>query len=138
MIVNFVVEKGGYTPQKAHEQDAGFDLYAPEVTVVLKGMSAEIDTKVRVEIPEGYVGLILPKSGLFFKYGLFACGVIDSGYTGTMRVKMFNFGDASYVFEAGDKVTQLIIMPIASVSAQLVDQLEDTDRGNGGFGSTGR
>ncbi len=125
-------------PTKAHKADAGFDLYPPEYVTVEAFGSATIDTGVHVEIPEGYVGFIKSKSGLNVKLGLRAEGVIDSGYTGSIVVKVYNDSIKAYTFARGDKITQLVILPIPHVELEKVDSLEDTERGSNGFGSSGR
>ena len=149
------LDKGAWLPTRAHEDDAGLDLYTPvDVTVpkVAKGIlnadrwliggvavgSATIDTGVHVEIPKGYVGYIKSKSGLMVKHGLTADGTIDSGYTGSICVKLFNHTSKDYAFKAGEKIAQLVIHPIITPELELVEELEDTDRGSGGFGSTGK
>ena len=99
---------------------------------------AIVDTGVHVEIPEGYVGFIKSKSGLNVKHGLTAEGVIDAHYTGSIRVKIYNHKGSGYLFEAGDKIAQLVILPCLLPELELVDSLEETDRGDNGFGSTGR
>lgn len=135
-------------PIRAHEDDAGLDLLTPE-NVTVPGCtwdlydeveigSATIDTGVHVAIPKGYVGYIKSKSGLMCRSGLTADGTIDSGYTGSIRVKLFNHTAKEYTFKKGDKIAQLVIHPIITPELELVDELEDTDRGSGGFGSTGR
>ena len=146
------LDSGAWLPTRAHETDAGLDLYTP-VDVTVGGSTAAswaanlapvyvgcatIDTGVHVEIPKGYVGYIKSKSGLMVKHGLTADGTIDSGYTGSIRVKLFNHTEQDYHFKAGEKVAQLVIHPIITPELELVDELEDTDRGSGGFGSTGR
>lgn len=143
------LDNGAWLPTRAHEDDAGLDLYTP-VDVKVPGSSSDvweefaevgsavIDTGVHVEIPKGYVGFIKSKSGLMVKHGLTADGTIDSGYTGSIRVKLFNHTNDEYLFKAGEKIAQLVILPIITPSIELVSELEDTDRGTGGFGSTGR
>lgn len=139
----------GIMPTRAHPYDAGLDLYAPyDITVpgaridgfyeVVEVGSATIDTGVHVEIPEGYAGFIKSKSGLNVKHGLTAEGVIDAHYTGSIAVKLYNHTPYDYKVEDGDKIAQLVIIPCLLPELELVDELEDTDRGTGGFGSTGR
>lgn len=144
MKVRFVLEDGAFAPEKAHEADAGFDLRMPKnlpgMVIYPKG-ELTIDTGVHVEIPEGYVGFLKSKSGLNVKHGIVSEGVIDSGYTGTIRVKLYCNAPTSegrYAFIPGDKITQLVILPIPDVEMEQVDSLEDTERGDGGFGSSGR
>lgn len=142
------LDNGAWLPTRAHEDDAGLDLFTPE-NVTVPGCtwdlydeveigSATIDTLVHVAIPKGYVGYIKSKSGLMCRSGLTADGTIDSGYTGSIRVKLFNHTAKEYTFKKGDKIAQLVIHPIITPELELVDELEDTDRGSGGFGSTGR
>ncbi len=155
--MKIMLDKGAWLPTRAHETDAGLDLYTPiDVTVPradyfiqndedgnivgggTKIGSSSIDTGVHVAIPKGYVGYIKSKSGLMVKHGLTADGTIDSGYTGSICVKLFNHTSKDYAFKAGEKIAQLVIHPIITPDLELVDELEDTDRGSGGFGSTGR
>ena len=90
-----------------------------------------------MEIPQGYVGLIKSKSGLMVKHDLTADGTIDSGYTGSIHVKLFNNGPVPYRVKAGDKIAQLVIVKCELPELEVVDSLEETDRGANGFGSTG-
>lgn len=136
--MNVVLDEGARMPAKAHASDAGYDLFSP-ITINVGGFdSATIDTGVHIEIPDGYVGMIKSKSGLNVKYGLTSEGVIDAGYTGSICVKLYNHTNKSYCINKGDKISQLVIMPIASPILKQVDKLDDTERGSGGFGSTGR
>lgn len=138
MDVKIVLDEGAIMPQKAHEEDAGFDLFTPvDVKVGALG-SAIIDTGVHIQIPLGYTGFIKSKSGLNFKHDLQAEGVVDCGYTGTIQVKMYNRGSSSHQFKAGDKITQLVILPIPKVDLVKVNSIDNTARGIDGFGSTGR
>lgn len=142
------LDNGAWLPKRAHEDDAGLDLYTPiDVTVPRASIefyddvnigSATIDTGVHVAIPKGYVGYIKSKSGLMVKHGLTADGTIDSGYTGSICVKLFNHTANDYSFKKGEKIAQLVIHPIITPELELVDELEDTDRGSGGFGSSGK
>lgn len=151
--MKIVLDKGAKMPTRAHETDAGYDLYAPCDEIVPRsdtnsvgfglfgGLyvgSTTIDTGVHVEIPRGYVGFIKSKSGLNVKHGLTAEGVIDSGYTGSIVVKLYNHTNKDYAFNKGDKIAQLVILPIITPELEPVDSLEETERGDGGFGSTGR
>lgn len=133
-----VLDKGAILPTRAHKLDAGFDLYSPVETVVYHGDSAIIDTGVHVEIPAGYVGMVKSKSGLNVKYNITSEGVIDAGYTGSIVVKLYNHGNAAVTIAKNQKISQLVILPIITPELELVDSLEDTDRGNNGFGSTGK
>lgn len=132
------LDPGAYMPERAHSADAGYDLRSPVKGRLYAGEAVVIDTGVHVEIPVGYVGMLKSKSGLNVKHDIVGEGVIDSGYTGSIRVKLYNHGSESYVIESGDKISQLVILPIITPELELVSELEETDRGNNGFGSTGR
>lgn len=138
MRIKVVLDEGAYLPEKAHKIDAGFDLRSPvNMEIPAKG-SAFFDTGVRVEIPEGYVGFLKSKSGLNVKGNLIGTGVIDSGYTGSIGVKLYNLGDKPYFIEQGNKIIQLVFLPIPEVELVLSDNLSNSERGEGGFGSTGK
>ena len=138
MIMKVMLDKGAYMPVRAHKDDAGLDLRSPDTFIVKAGKSIKIDSGVHVEIPAGYVGFLKAKSGLNVKYGITCTGVIDAGYTGSIVVKLYNNGSDDVLFERGDKITQLVILPIVCPDLVQVDSLEDTERGDAGFGSTGR
>jgi len=138
MIVNVKLNEGAIMPTKAHKEDAGFDLYCKEDFLLPKNGSCVVDTGVCVEIPYGYVGMIKSKSGLNIKSGITTEGVIDSGYTGSIVVKLRNDSDADFVFSRGNKITQLVILPIPEITLNEVDELDNTERGANGFGSTGK
>jgi dUTP pyrophosphatase len=141
MKIKTYIEIGAYVPQKAHTTDAGFDIRTPEEVVVEPRSSAIIDTGVHMEIPEGYVGMLKSKSGLNVKSGILSEGVVDAGYVGSIVVKLYNNSDKPKYFEKGDKITQIVIMPIPFIELEEVDNLgefEASERGADGFGSTGR
>ena len=138
MKINVVLDNGAYMPEKAHEADAGFDLRTPSKVIIPAKSSRIIPTGVHVEIPRGYVGFLKSKSGLNVKDGILSEGVIDSGYTGSIVAKLYNHSNKEKVFEKGDKITRLVILPIPDVEMVEVDSLEDTERGSNGFGSSGR
>ena len=152
--MKIMLDEGAKMPTRAHPWDAGLDLYTPEATNV-PGATIQInpythglpmitigrrlvDTGVHVEIPEGYVGFIKSKSGLMVKHGITVDGTIDSHYTGSICVQLFNHSQYQYDFKPGDKIAQLVIVPCLLPELEVVDKLEETDRGDGGFGSTGR
>lgn len=154
-MMKIKLDKGAIAPTRAHTWDAGLDLYAPNDFVVpgsaitnigcvggldrgVKVGSVTIDTKVHTAIPEGYCGLIKSKSGLNIKHGLTADGVIDAHYTGSIAVKLYNHTSEEYRIKAGDKIAQLVIVPCYIPRIELVGHLDETDRGDNGFGSTGR
>lgn len=138
-FIRCVVEQGCYYPTRAHKTDAGFDLRTPKRFIVPAHGSAIIDTGIKIEIPKYFYGKLESKSGLMCKHDV-ACpgGVIDCGYTGTIAVKLFNFGNNDYIFEKGDKIVQLIIIPCALPVIASADGLSETERGVNGFGSTGK
>lgn len=134
--MKFVCESG-YLPSRAHDDDGGIDICSAEDKVV-KAKEAEVfDTKTRFQVPRGCAGLLVSKSGLNMK-GLTSTGLIDCGYTGTVRVKLYNNSDKDYHVKAGDKISQLMVVPILNEKLEQVDTLEDTERGENGFGSSGR
>lgn len=132
------LDKGAFVPERAHVTDAGADLRSPVDALVPARGSRVIDTRVHIQIPHGYVGMLKSKSGLNVWNGITSEGVIDEGYTGPIKVKLYNHSDAPYHVLRGDKVTQLVIMPCAYVGFERVDELEDSERGGDGFGSTGK
>lgn len=132
-----MLDPGAKMPTRAHSTDAGYDLYAREEKYIPALGSATFDTGVHVEIPNGYVGMVKSKSGLNVKRGLTSEGVIDCGYTGSIAVKLYNHSPKAALIAKGEKISQLVIMPIITQDLELVDKLEETERGNGGFGSTG-
>lgn len=132
------LDAGAYMPERAHEADAGYDLRSPVRDRLYAGEALTINTGVHVTIPVGYAGFLKSKSGLNVKHDIVGEGVIDSGYTGSIRVKLYNHGRESYVIEKGDKISQLVILPIYTPDLELVSDLDETERGDGGFGSTGR
>lgn len=132
------LDPGAFMPEYAHEQDAGMDLRSPVDAVVLPHDSTVIDTGVHVEIPKGAVGMLKSKSGLNVNRDITSEGVIDEGYTGSICIKLYNHGGARYHVKAGDKISQLVILPVLHPEMELVDALDDTERGDNGFGSTGR
>ena len=137
--MRFQLDTGAYMPTYAHDSDAGMDLRTPVAFIVPAHGDYTIDTGVHIEIPNGQVGFIKSKSGLNVKGGLTAEGVIDAGYTGSIVVKLYNHSNEDYMFSRGDKITQLVLLPfLQPASFELVDSLEDTERGSNGFGSTGR
>ena len=133
-----MLDDGAHMPTRAHSTDAGLDLYSPVDVMIMPQASAVIDTGVHVELPPGSVGFLKSKSGLNVKHGILGEGVIDAGYTGSIRVKLYNHGEEGYYIQRGDKITQLVILPVILPDLNQVEKLDDTERGCGGFGSTGR
>lgn len=129
---------GAIMPTRAHPTDAGLDLYSPVRCIIRANDWESIDTGVHVAIPEGYVGMITSKSGLMAKEGITSRGTIDCGYVGSIKAVLFNHSKKDYIVEKGQKITQFVLMPIITPELEVVDSLEETDRGDGGFGSTGK
>lgn len=138
------IDPGAFAPERAHDTDAGYDLRIPRIIVngefytLCPGSSVIIDTGVHIEIPKGYCGILVSKSGLNTKHGIVSTGLIDEGYTGSIRVRLHNSGKEICDFYAGDKISQIVIVPYLAEPVEIVDELEPTERGNNGFGSTGR
>ncbi len=125
-------------PVRAYAWDAGIDILTPYFFKLEAGSSFVIDSGVHVEIPAGYVGLLKSKSGLNVWNGILSEGVIDAGYEGSIRVKLYNHSENDYTFQRGDKITQLLIMPVETPVLKQVDKIKGSERGDNGFGSTGR
>lgn len=138
MKIKVKLDQGAFAPESAHDADAGYDLRTPTDCFIPKGGFCIIDTGVHMAIPKGYVGFLKSKSGLNVKYNLTGEGVIDSGYTGSIVVKLYNHGDGVRCFDRGDKIIQIVLLPIFKPEIELVESLDETERGDGGFGSTGR
>ena len=136
--VKVVLDEGAKMPHRAHSADAGYDLFSREDAVIYPNAGGIFDTGVHVDIPEGYVGFLKSKSGLNVKHSIQSEGVIDSGYTGSIHVKLFNHGPKAVNIEKGQKISQLVLLPIITPDLELVDSLGETERGTGGFGSTGK
>ena len=125
-------------PTRGHSTDAGLDIYSRETKIVPARGSAIFDTGVHIELPHGTTGFLKSKSGLNVNHGLTSEGVVDEGYTGSIVVKLYNNSDKDYQVFKGQKISQLVILPVVIPYAlEEVEELEDTDRGNNGFGSTG-
>ena len=126
-------------PSYAYRGDAGMDLYVPENLIVKAGERKTIPLGIAIEIPEGHVGLMFDKSSLSHKHGLKTYGnVIDAGYRGEIHVGIMNLSDQDHEFKVGDKIIQMLIMPVFQVEVVETDELTPSDRGDGRFGSSGR
>ena len=134
-----MLDEGAKMPTRGHPWDAGLDLYSMEDGYIRSNQHRVFNTGVHVEIPEGFYGEIRSRSGLMVNHGITTDGTIDAHYTGPIKVCLFNHGGSKYEVKAGDKIAQLVIVPCAIPhNMELVDSLEETDRGDNGFGSTGR
>ncbi len=126
-------------PTYAHPGDAGFDLYIPDDLTIQPGERLSIPLGLAMEIPDGYTGLLLDKSGLSHKHGLKSFGgVIDAGYRGEFHAGIMNLSDKPYTFSKGDKIMQMLIMPVAHADIIESDSLSESPRGAGAFGSSGK
>lgn len=136
--MKIMLDKGAFMPVRGHKDDAGLDLRTPIPFGIMPGGSAKIDTGVHIDIAPGLVGMLKSKSGLNVRFGITSEGVIDAGYTGSIVAKLYNHGESPVVFSAGDKITQLVLLPVyIPDELVVVDAFEQTERGNNGFGSTG-
>lgn len=125
-------------PQYGHSGDAGLDLFSAKDIVLERGQVEAVPTGIKVAVPDGFVGLVWDKSGVSLKGVHRLAGVIDSGYRGEVKVVMINLGEREFVIEKGMKIAQMLVQPIARVAVVEKDDLDDTSRGEGGFGSTGK
>jgi dUTP pyrophosphatase len=136
-----VLLAGNQAPQYAHPGDAGADLVATEAVVLAPGKRATVGTGVAIALPDGYVGLVVPRSGLAARHGITVVnspGTIDAGYRGEIRVTLLNTdGEESYTVAVGDRIAQLLVLPVSRARFVPVERLPGTARGEGGFGSTG-
>ena len=138
--MKIVLDDGAFMPTRAHPDDAGLDIKSPKDVYMIHGASYVIDTGIRVQIPKGYSGQLKSKSGLLINHNISSGeGLIDSGYTGTIKVYLRNNSPTDdYQIKRGDKITQLVIQAMITPELEVVDSLEDTERGENGFGSSGR
>ena len=130
---------GPFIPSYSHPEDAGADLKASECSIVPARGKALISTGLCLELPEGHVGLIWPRSGLAVKHSIdCGAGVIDSTYRGEIKVLLFNHSDENFTIEPGNRIAQLLVQKIEHINFISVDSLEKTQRNEAGFGSTGK
>lgn len=129
---------GGIMPVRAHDTDAGADIMTPEGFVLKAHGSEIVATGVCVQLPPNTVGMLKSKSGLNTRHGIVSEGVIDEGYSGEIVVKLYNHSDEDYRFEAGNKITQLVVLPVCYHGFAQADEIRGGERGTDGFGSTGK
>ena len=125
-------------PLYGHKGDAGMDLFSSLEYVLPKGEVFAVPTGIQIEIPKGYVGLIWDKSGVSLKGAHRLAGVVDAGYRGEVKVVMINWGQSPFIIEKGMKIAQLLIQAVEDAEIVEVEDLDDSSRGEGGFGSTGK
>ena len=133
------LDAGAYAPTRAHGTDAGLDLYAMRDGVVPVGGSAIFETGVHVALPHGTAGLLVARSGMNIYYGITSTGLIDEGYDGQIMVKLYNHGSHPYDVMAGERISQLVVIPVRYEDVEIVTDLgQDSERGCAGFGSSGK
>lgn len=143
MKLKVVLDEGAFMPQRAHDLDVGYDLFSPVAVKLYPRWkngpknSVIIDTGVHIQLPAGIKGEVASKSGLLFAKDIFTDGTVDPGYTGSIKVKLFNLGTEVFCIEKGQKIAQLVLEKVITPELEETDHLEETERGAGGFGSTG-
>lgn len=133
------LDTGAFLPVREHDTDAGLDIRSREMKIVPSMGSAVFHTGVHVKIPHGYAGILISKSGLNVIHDITSTGLIDEGYTGEIIVKLVNHGQSSYLVNNGDKISQLVLVPVSYEPVNIVDVIKtETARGENGLGSTGK
>ena len=132
------LDNGAYLPERFFSQDAGYDLRAPKRFSLFPHEIKTIDTGVHIQLPPGKCAIVFSKSGLFSSYGVISMGLVDEGYTGPIGVTLVNESGQRLTFEKGEKISQFYITNYYADDLEVVEELDDTDRGERGFGSTGR
>lgn len=128
-------------PERTRPGDAGYDLRTIETVTLAPGERRLVRTGVAIALPPGHAGLVTPRSGLAVRHGISmvnAPGLVDPNYRGELKVILVNLGSEPFTAEAGDRIAQLLVVPFASPQVTVVDELDDTERGAAGFGSSGR
>ena len=128
-------------PRRAHPGDAGADLFSVEEVVIPAGGRRDVGTGIALAIPSGHAGFVQPRSGLAFKHGIMVVnspGLIDAGYRGEVRVALYNSGREPFTVAVGERIAQLVVQKVEQAEFVATDELPDTTRGQGGFGSSGR
>jgi dUTP pyrophosphatase len=136
-----IVAEDGFVPTYAQPGDAGADLRARVAAIVPAGGRTLVPTGVSIALPDGYVGLVHPRSGLAHKHGITVLntpGTVDAGYRGEIAVNLYNSSDLDFVVEVGDRIAQLVIQQVERAKFIAVERLPESDRGEGGHGSTGK
>lgn len=138
MKLNVMLDDGAFMPTRAHEWDGGLDLYSREDKVIFPQQSYHFDTGVHMDIKRGYAGILISKSGLNKDYNVQSEGLIDAGYTGSIGVTLCNHGNSMVHIKKGQKISQIVILRVARPKPRLVEWFKKTDRGDKGFGSSGK
>lgn len=132
------LDADAYIPTRSHKQDAGADLRTPYRFILRANSYKVIDTGVHFDISDGFVGMVKSKSGLMCREGIVTDGVVDAGYSGSVRVCLFNHSGKHREFAKGEKIAQIIFMPIITPEFEQVEEITGGERSDNGFGSTGR
>lgn len=132
------LDKGAICPTRAHSTDAGLDLYARKGQKILPYSSAVFDTGVHAEIPKGCAGVLISKSGLNVNSDITSTGLVDEGFAGAIKVKLYNHGPTVQVICDGQKISQLVVVPVRYEPVEVVQEIGAGERGEHGFGSTGK
>ena len=138
MIIKTRLEPMAFLPVRAHDTDAGADILTPRSFMLSARSSAVIRTGVHIELPPNTAGILKSKSGLNIFHDVVGEGVIDEGFTGEIVVKLYNLGNIPYLFKRGDKIIQLLVVPTHYPSFEQADEISGGERGDAGYGSTGR
>ena len=136
--IKVALDEGATLPTKAHPSDAGMDIYSLETKSIPPRGYETFKTGVHIQIPEGYCGLLVSKSGLNVNHNITSTGLIDSGYTGEIKVKLYNHGFQDFKVERGNRISQLVLLPILVANLEVVSELDESERGDKGFGSSGK
>lgn len=134
------IDSVNFFPERQHKTDAGADLKSTEMVTILPGQTKKISSGVRISIPEGYVGLVFPRSGLSTNYGIRLAntvGIIDPEYRGIIYASVCNDSETPYTISFGERIAQLVIIPMVTPCFMAVEELPESSRGCNGFGSTG-
>lgn len=132
------LDEGAHLPERTHDTDAGADLRCVEGFTVPAGGSVVIDTGVHVELPPETKGEIKSKSGFWIGHGILTTGLIDEGFTGSIKLRVMNLGERDYTFLPGEKVSQLVVSPVCYPTYREAIHIKAGERGSRGYGSTGR
>ncbi|TCP32115.1 dUTP pyrophosphatase [Scopulibacillus darangshiensis] len=136
-----LIHDDAHMPYQAHEGDAGLDLYSIEETTIQPGDSALISTGIQIELPKGTEAQVRPRSGLALKHSvtvLNSPGTIDEGYRGEIKVILINHGKSEFKIVKQMRIAQMVVAPVANVTMTQIEELTPSERGEGGFGSSGK
>ena len=132
------LDDGAYMPERAHDTDAGYDLRTPRRVVLHPNSNAVVRTGVHIQLPPGKAAVVISKSGLYVNHNISSTGLVDEGYTGEIVVNLLNHSGKMHIFEPGDKISQFFVTDYYGYKLEQVDELEESERGDSGFGSTGK